>query len=298
MNPKVSIIIPNYNHKPFLQERLDSVFNQSFQDFEVILLDDASTDGSAELLKTYQNHPKVSHLVINTINSGSPFKQWQKGIGLAKGEYLWIAESDDYCSLDFLETLIPLFKNDKVVLAYSASAIINKEGSNLGRHKWADALDNKRWQSDFENSGVLEIKDYLRYRNTITNASAVLFKSNTVTEMTFPTEMKFCGDWKVWIDILKKGDIAYVSKSLNYFRRHNATTRVVKDFSDEKLRIQEYMSIFLEESSFYSRIKNFKKYEWVLKEWSSKKKFFPGKSLVNLKLPIEFLVYFTLKEKG
>ena len=86
--PKVSVIIPNYNHAPYLKERLDSVFNQSFQGFEVILLDDSSTDNSIEVLNIYTSNPKVSHFIINKKNSGSPFKQWEKGIELATGDYL------------------------------------------------------------------------------------------------------------------------------------------------------------------------------------------------------------------
>ena len=52
----ISVIIPNYNHKPFLEQRLSSIFNQTFQDFEVIILDDASTDGSQTILNQYKNH--------------------------------------------------------------------------------------------------------------------------------------------------------------------------------------------------------------------------------------------------
>src|SRR5690606_7012874 len=123
--PKVSIIIPNYNHKPFLQQRLDTVFNQTFQNFEVILLDDASADGSQDLLKSYKNHPKVAHIILNETNSGSPFKQWQKGIELAQGEYIWIAESDDYCELDFLEELL---KNCSANLVYAQSQDVDADG--------------------------------------------------------------------------------------------------------------------------------------------------------------------------
>ena len=77
-NDLVSIILPNYNHAPYLQERLDSIFGQTHQNFEVIILDDASTDESLSILKPYQAHPKVSHFVLNKKNSGSPFKQWKK----------------------------------------------------------------------------------------------------------------------------------------------------------------------------------------------------------------------------
>ena len=103
MKPLVSIIVPNFNHAAFLAQRLESIYNQTFSSFEVILLDDASTDNSIEILNLYKNHPKTAHFIINTINSGSPFKQWQKGVELAKGELIWIAESDDYAAINFLE---------------------------------------------------------------------------------------------------------------------------------------------------------------------------------------------------
>ncbi|WP_417890146.1 glycosyltransferase family 2 protein [Xanthomarina gelatinilytica] len=296
--PEVSIIIPNYNHAEFLQQRLDSVFNQTYQEFEVILLDDASTDGSVEILKKYQEHPKVSHLILNDTNSGSPFKQWQKGIGLANGAYIWIAESDDYCELDFLDCLVSkLEQNSDVVLVYSASSIIDDAGKNLGRHKWADTLDKDRWNHTYANTGRDEIKRFLRYRNTITNASAVVFKKSAIRAIRFPTQMQFCGDWLFWIALLKQGDLVYIHKELNYFRRHEASTKTIKTFSKEQKRIKEYINIFLNTSNFFDRIINFNKYLWVLDEWSYKRGSFPDKNLSDLNLPLDFLVYFKLKEK-
>jgi len=296
MKSTVSIIIPNYNHAKFLQQRLDTVFNQTFQDFEVILLDDASTDGSANLLKSYENHPKVSCVVINTENSGSPFRQWKKGIDLAKGDYIWIAESDDYCELNFLEELLPLFDQENVVLAYSASVVINNQGILKGRHKWADDLDKKRWQTDFFNNGLKEIKNYLRFRNTITNASAVLIKRETVEFLPFPYSMSFCGDWYVWIEILKQGNVAYTGKLLNYFRRHDASTKFSKTFEKEKQRMGEYMDIFLANSSLFTRLLNSNKYSWVSSEWKTKKDNFPNKSISDLELPTDFLWLFNVKK--
>src|SRR5690606_5481965 len=99
---KVSVIIPNYNHQDYLEQRIASVLDQTYQDFEIILLDDASTDNSQDVLLGYSNHPKVANFIINETNSGSVFKQWVKGIELAKGDYVWIAESDDYAHVDFL----------------------------------------------------------------------------------------------------------------------------------------------------------------------------------------------------
>ena len=85
MSPKVSVVVPNYNHAPYLKTRIGSILEQTFQNFELILLDDCSTDGSADILRSYADNPHVACTDINTRNTGSPFAQWLKGIGRAKG---------------------------------------------------------------------------------------------------------------------------------------------------------------------------------------------------------------------
>lgn len=109
-NPKVSVIIPNFNHEKYLDERIQSVLNQTYTDFEVIILDDVSKDNSKEVIEKYRSNPHVSNIVYNTENSGSTFKQWAKGFNLAKGGLIWIAESDDSCSPKLLEKLVNEFE--------------------------------------------------------------------------------------------------------------------------------------------------------------------------------------------
>ena len=65
--PTVSVIVPNYCHAPYLEQRIESILQQTFQDFELILLDDCSTDGSREILERYRNHPKVSGIFYPTL---------------------------------------------------------------------------------------------------------------------------------------------------------------------------------------------------------------------------------------
>src|SRR5450432_2232601 len=102
----VSVILPSYNHEKYLKERIDSILNQTFRNFELIILDDNSQDKSKEIIENYRSHPQISSIQFNEINSGSPFKQWTKGISLAKGNYIWIAESDDSCEPQFLEKAV------------------------------------------------------------------------------------------------------------------------------------------------------------------------------------------------
>src|SRR5881394_4400235 len=103
--PTVTVIVPNYNHARFLRKRIDSVLGQTYPDFEVILLDDFSTDGSREILESYANHAKVT-MEFNAQNSGTVFKQWNKGVRMARGRYIWMAESDDFADPRFLARMV------------------------------------------------------------------------------------------------------------------------------------------------------------------------------------------------
>lgn len=130
--PLVSVVVPNYNYARYLDARLSSILNQTFQDFELILLDDASTDNSLEILDKYKNNPHVSHFIVNEQNTGSPFKQWMKGILLAKGEWIWIAEADDLCEFTFLETCVgQVQKYSNISVCMTASKYIDENGSIL-----------------------------------------------------------------------------------------------------------------------------------------------------------------------
>lgn len=133
--PNISVIIPNYNHARFLKQRVNSVLQQTYQDFEVIIMDDNSSDHSKDIIEQYRNYPKISHIIYNETNSGSTFKQWKKGLELAKGEWIWIAESDDYADTDFLEQLLGFSTNDNnIQLIYCDSFSTNENSETLRNH--------------------------------------------------------------------------------------------------------------------------------------------------------------------
>lgn len=239
--PKVSVVIPNYNHAKYLEARIDSVINQSFQDFEIILLDDASSDDSAHIIKKYLYHPQI-RFFQNYKNSGSPFSQWRKGVSLASGTYVWIAESDDIADLKLLETLVTVLdSNPRVVLAYCQSSYINESGEVTGSAlAWTDDLDTERWKYDFLNNGKDECVEYLSIKNTIPNASAVVFRRNAFSKINTETQMKLCGDWLIWSKIIRQGDVAFHAGALNYFREHNATARLT---TSRMLRFEEILQV-------------------------------------------------------
>lgn len=212
---KVSIIVPNYNHAKYLSQRLDSIFSQTYQNFEVIILDDFSTDNSLEILEQYRNHPKVKAVVFNEKNSGSPFKQWDKGINLAAGEFIWIAESDDWCEPTLLETLVNgLLVNAATVLGFVQSYLI----SGINSVTWISKQD----ELEKNVNGIEYIKSYLLYGNTIYNASMAIFKKSAYSKIGIEyRNYKFCGDWLFWVEIASQGDVFISGRILNYFRKHD-----------------------------------------------------------------------------
>lgn len=211
---KVSVIIPNYNHAPFLKQRIDSVLDQTYQDLEIIILDDRSTDNSVQVIESYRTHPKISQIVINTQNGGSPFLQWKKGIELAKGEWIWIAESDDWCEPVFLETLMKEIDTD-TALAFCQTIFVNENGEKIWEPGWfkhSEKMNGKKF-----------IGNYLSKGNYITNASMCIFRRTFYKNVSDEfLQYKFSGDWIFWIEIASQGNVIICDKALNYFRKHGA----------------------------------------------------------------------------
>jgi len=242
--PLISIIVPNYNHEKFLKQRLESIFDQTYENFEVILLDDCSTDNSRTILLEYTTNPKVSHCVFNEVNSGSPFKQWQKGIVLAKGEYIWIAESDDYCELDFIDSIMEsMVKDSSIGLGYCQTSDVDIKGLVVGKRiNYTQVFQPNIWKEDFVIDGYQFVLSYLSFFNVIPNASAVIFRKDWIDTVVFSKSllnMKMCGDWFFWIKCAMKSKVSFKSKTLNYFRNHDSVSRVHNSVSKKKQRLLE-----------------------------------------------------------
>lgn len=228
---KVSIIVPNYNHEKYLDERIQSILNQTYQDFEIIILDDCSTDNSKFVIEKFRNNEHVSHIVYNEQNSGSTFKQWERGFELAKGELIWIAESDDSCDYHFLDNLVPNFNDSRLVLAFSRSMQFDDD-EELGVYPTQIKMDNS-----FRMSGQLFIKKYLSYRNIVVNASSAIIRKSVINKINNDYySYKGCGDWLFWIYIAEQGDVCYSSECLNLFRQHvtNTTNKLDKSGNNPK----------------------------------------------------------------
>lgn len=236
MSKLVSVIVPNYNHAQYLDIRLKSILAQTYTDFEIIILDDNSIDNSKEIIKRYEKDVHVSHIICNKTNSGSPFIQWNRGFQYAKGDLIWIAESDDCCEPTFLENVVAEFeKNSNLSFAFSRSIKIDENG-NKGN------ILQPMFTSDIRIDGKEFNKKYLIWGNKVWNASSVVFrKSNALTVNKQYMDFRGAGDWLFWIEMAEKGDVAVISEPLNYYRIYSKNTtnfmrmNGMEDVEDKKI---------------------------------------------------------------
>jgi glycosyltransferase involved in cell wall biosynthesis len=239
--PIVSVIVPNYNHGRYLRQRIDTIFAQTFKDFELILLDDCSTDESRSILREYSSDPRVQ-LEFNDVNSGSPFKQWNKGVRLAQGKYIWMAESDDYAAPRFLERLAAaLDANPKTAFAYCRSWRTTDSDRVEGFADY-NLPDPERWTADFCIDGRELCQKYFALITPVPNASSVVFRKDVYEQVGGADEsLRLCGDWKLWASMALHGNVAYLCEPLNYFRYHDNTARGMTERDGTSAR--EYLHV-------------------------------------------------------
>lgn len=250
-NYYVSVIVPNYCHARYLDQRIQSVLNQTYQNFEIIILDDCSPDEGASraVIEKYKNNPHISNIVYNDTNSGSTFKQWDKGINLAKGELIWIAESDDFCENNLLELLVKEFeRDDKLTLAYTLLKEVDAEGRAIPYLRYTPRGVTRLDGHDY-------VRRYMTTCNHCANASAAVFKKSVYHQIDKQfTTYKAGGDMLFWIEIAELGNVAIVNHRLNYFRQHKqkVTPNSTRDGVNtrEFIRTYDYLCSHFQLSDF------------------------------------------------
>jgi hypothetical protein len=241
---KVSVVVPNHNYADHLLERLESIFEQNYPIFEVVVLDDASTDQSIERLAEIRKRTgRQFEVLTNAENSGSVFRQWKQASEFARGDYLWIAEADDACKPEFLDRLMQKAQPG-VAFTFTDSAQIDRSGEVLEESykEYYRRSANGLMQADFVLDGDQFVRECLTERNLVLNVSAVVWELSCLRETLdrcFDELIgyKLAGDWHLYAaTALSGGRVAYVSEPLNIHRRHPDG---VTDSLEKKLHVEE-----------------------------------------------------------
>lgn len=245
--PLVTVIVPNYNHEKYLRRRLDSIFNQTYKNFEVVLLDDCSTDNSIEILNEYcSRFPGKITLVVNESNSGGVFYQWQKGLNLSSGDIIWIAESDDFCSDNFLDILVPYFRNEAIQISYASTIFVKGEHEEpfWSIQEYLSDISTTRWSSAFVETAHNIVAEAFAIKNIIPNVSSALFRNNRMDILSDPAwqSMRTVGDWVLYLHLIRGGLLAYDPSATNYYRIHDKNTSVNSYSNDKFYREHELVA--------------------------------------------------------
>jgi len=221
----VSVIVASYNHAEFLEERIDSLINQTYKNIEIIVIDDCSKDGSLNVLRKYETEPKFN-LIVRKKNAGWASVSNQ-GAKIAKGEYIIFANCDDSCESTMIEKLVEsMDKNPSAGISFCRSKIVDEKGNILGDDYLArdDRFKNKCQNDVFIPKKEMTI--FLLHSCVIPNLSAALFSKKCFEKSGgFTKDYKVCGDWDFYFRAIKQFDVAYIAMPLNKFRQHETTIR-------------------------------------------------------------------------
>lgn len=230
--PRVTVIVPNYNYARYLLDRLRTVTAQSLPLYELFVLDDCSPDDSVKLASEFLKQCDVPwRMEVNAANSGYVFKQWIKGLEMARGEYVWIAEADDTCSPHFLEKLVSRMRETGAAFGFCDSWQIDEEGNRLGESYKPYVSEGA--PGAFDQSFVMEGREFLEkhlaIKNVILNVSGVVFQRNALLAALNKIgvelfQFKVAGDWRIYIELCASGrKVVYEADVLNGHRRHRTS---------------------------------------------------------------------------
>ena len=209
--PRISVVVPNFNYAHCMADRLGSIFDQAHPVHEIIVLDDASTDNSVEVIESVvSERQRDLTLVINDENSGSVFRQWARGAEAATGDYVWIAEADDLADPQFLPSLVRLMHSDpKIEFAFSDSRSIDADGAPVfaSYKPYFSSIEPGALSRDEVFQGADFAKRYLSVKNTILNVSSVLWRRDALTRTLRACEkelqeFRMAGDWRIYLECL------------------------------------------------------------------------------------------------
>ena len=227
----VSIIVPFYNAENYVKETIGSVLAQTYQQFEILLINDGSTDQSSGIIKTIKDDR--IHLVDQE-NQGVSFSR-NKGIAMAKGEFIVFLDADDLLHPSFLEKRIFRLSKSAAIACASNVVLVDGKGNKIEE-------DKKHFAAN-KSSQILEFNDEI-----VTCPSSYLFKTEFIKKhkITFNKNLQSSADKYFLLEVLKQGEIELINESPMYYRvlnesmSHKITTALLKD-----------------QIAFYNEIKNF-----------------------------------------
>lgn len=201
-SPLLSIVLPVYNGEKYLATSIESCINQTFKDWELLIVDDGSTDKSAEIAKKYEEADSRIHYYKNEKNMRLP-RTLNRGFSLAKGSYLTWTSHDNYYRPQALEKMLNALQETKAELVFTVCSIINENDEEISVTTIPKDCQNAIWR-----------------RNPV---GACFMYTRKVYESIgdYDPDVFLCEDYDYWLRIFAKFPITYLEENLYVYRMHD-----------------------------------------------------------------------------
>ena len=216
--PQITVAMPVYNGEGYVHLAIQSVLDQTYSDFELLIVDNCSTDGTLEVIKAFSD-PRI-RLHVNSSNLGM-VGNWNRSVELATGEYIKFLSHDDLLDTTCLEEQIAGFmrhKQENIGIVTCKKKVINKNGKKVmpgfGLRGQSRTI-----------SGSVAIRKSIRSGRNIIGEPSVVLINTSVLKASGPFELpEFTPDIKMWFKILRKNDLYFINKTLASYRISEQST--------------------------------------------------------------------------
>lgn len=200
--PLVSVVIATYNMGKYIDQAVESVLNQSWENLEVVIVDDGSTDDTQEVMQRFKDNAKV--IYIKTENQGQP-RAKNCGIKNSKGEFIAFCDADDFWEKNKLEVQMPLFSNPKIGVVYSDVSNINQNNERFIR-----PANETRYSG--------KVVDKMLMENFVPFGTSVIRRACVEKNGMFDEQFRMGIDWDLWLRYSLDWEFAYTPERTYVYR--------------------------------------------------------------------------------
>lgn len=220
MEPRVSVVVTCYNYGRYVAEAVDSLLGQTFSELEAIVIDDASPDNSADVLRSrYSDNPRV-RLVLHSANQGH-IRSYNEGLSMARGEFMGVLAADDFALRpDAVARQVAVFDaHPRVGFVYSAYMMVDEHSTPFRSFE--------PWPADYVRDGFTEFRELLS-KNYVPHSGTLVRRACHDRLGLYDVELPHAGDWDLWLRVASIADVGYVAEPLYAYRVHGSNMSIKK----------------------------------------------------------------------
>lgn len=283
-NPLISIISPTYNHEKYIGKCINSVLDQTFKNWEMIIIDDKSQDSTTKIINHFSDNRIILIEHENNYGLKNLSKTYNEALKIANGDYIAILEGDDFWPVKKLEQQIACFNYENIVLSYGRWIIVDKDDNEL-----KEFFVDKKYSNLFSNKSSIVYEDLL-VKDFFIQSSTVLIKKDYLLKIggfLQPEEIELV-DYPTFLELSLLGKFFGFSDFLGYNRRHASNSSVIKilEITEKKIFIMDSSVkkndyLLQNNSSFKLKFINNKNCEMIYAYWIRGRNFNKNKKFLE-----------------